>query len=228
MKKLTILAFAAAGMLLTSCGTATSALGTAAGTLLQSAVTNKTANNTNTTTNVAKQAGSVLGGLLSNLLGGTAQLNDQAIVGTWNYQGIDCAFESENLLKQAGGELMASTIEKKVDTQLQKFGIKPGACSFTFNADHTYRATISGKSLNGNWTLDPQTKRINMTYLLGVGTLNPHVSYTGGKLSLLFESSKLLTLVKGVGALTGNSTISTVSNLLGSYDGMYIGLRLAK
>ena len=67
-----------------------------------------------------------------------------------------------------------------------------------------------------------------MTYLGGLATMTPRVAMTNGKLSLLLESDKLLTLVKGVSALSKSTSASAVSSILSNYKGMYIGMKLSK
>ena len=92
----------------------------------------------------------------------------------------------------------------------------------------TYTATIGGRTISGNYTLNTADKKITMTYLAGIGKMTPHIAKSGSKLSLLIESDKLLTLVKGASALSNSSTMKTVSSLLSSYDGMLVGLQLKK
>ena len=58
--------------------------------------------------------------------------------------------------------------------------------------------------------------------------MTPHVAMNNGKLSLLIESSKMLTLIKGVSALSKSTTASTISTVLSQYNGMYIGMQLSK
>ena len=48
------------------------------------------------------------------------------MTGTWRYTGSAIEFESENLLKKAGGTVAASAAEQKLDEQLAKVGIKCG------------------------------------------------------------------------------------------------------
>ena len=67
-----------------------------------------------------------------------------------------------------------------------------------------------------------------MTYLGGLASMSPHVVMNNGKLSLLIESSKMLTLIKGVSALSKSTTASTISTVLSQYNGMYIGMQLSK
>ena len=42
------------------------------------------------------------------------------------------------------------------------------------------------------------------------------------------DASKFMKYAGTLGKLTGNATISTLSSILGSYDGMQVGLRFAK
>lgn len=229
MKK-TILSLAAiAGALtLTSCGTSngSSILSNVGSALLQNAVSGSSSGTTSTT-NISNTA-STLGNLLSDLLGSSSSISQSDIVGTWNYTGTDCVFESDNLLAKAGGSVAASKIEKQIDSQLSKVGIKSGSCSFTFNKDNTYTATIGSRTISGNYTLDTSNKKIKMTYLAGVGSMTPRITKSGNTVSLLFESDKLLSLLKGASALTGSSSLSSITSLLGNYDGLYIGLKLKK
>lgn len=227
MKK-TLLGAAMAAMLLTSCGTfgGSTSGNNLVGNLGTGLLTGATGINNG---NAMAQIGTgVVSNLLSSLLGASATLNDQAIVGTWTYTGSDVAFESENLLAQVGGEMASGALKNQINTGLQKVGIKPGACSFTFRADHTYTATVAGKTLSGQWALDPANKQIQLTLLMGLGQIAPKIAYNGGTLSLLMESSKVLTLAQGLGAMTNNKTVQSLSSLMGNYKGMYIGLQLQK
>ncbi len=170
---------------------------------------------------------SLAGGLLGNLLGNTITLSPQTIAGTWNYSRPDCVFESENFLMKAGGEVAAAQIEAKVAPYLAKVGIKEGM-SYTFNTDGTYTMTIGGRAINGQYTLDAENKTITMTFLAGLTQSTAKIAFTGTKLSLLYDADKLLAMVKGVSKLSGNSTVSTLSQLLDSYDGLLVGLELTK
>lgn len=229
MKKIFFsLAMIAGTLTLTSCGSSngSSILSNIGSTLLQNTVSESTSGTTSTTT--ISNTASTLGNLLSDLLGSSSSISQSDIVGTWNYTGSDCVFESDNLLAKAGGSVAASKIEKSVDSQLSKVGIKSGSCSFIFNKDNTYTATIGSRTISGNYTLDPSNKKIKLTYLAGVGSMTPRIAKSGSTISLLFESDKLLTLLKGASALTGSSSLSSLSSLLDNYDGLYIGLKLKK
>lgn len=214
-------ALLAGALLLSGCGSTAGALAGIGG---QTSGTVSTTPNTESSNN----GSSFLGNLLGTLLGESTTLSEKKLAGTWNYTGADCAFESENLLAKAGGAVAAQKINSELNTQLAKVGIKQGSCSFTFNEDKTYSATIGGRHISGEYTLDATNKTVKMTYLGGLGSMTPHVALKGGKLSLLLDSDKLLNLVKTISALSNNSSIKTVSTLLSNYDGMYIGIQLQK
>ena len=206
--------------LLAGCGATTqSILGSTMGTANTGATTN--------TTNTGSAVGSMLESFLGAVLGNTT-LKQADILGTWNYTSADCVFETENLLMKAGGEVAASKIEEKINGTLGKFGLSSVKCTFTFNSNNTYSATIGGRTIQGTYVLDTENKKITMTYLNGLGTMTPQIVKSGNKLSLLFNADKLLKLLTTVSALSGNSTMNSLSSLLESYDGLLIGMELQK
>ncbi len=215
MRKPIIMAALLSTLLLSSCGTPS--LGTQGTGLLSGA-------NAGTTGGAA----SALGSVLTNLLGGSSAVTASDLQGTWTYRKADCVFETQNLLLKAGGEMAATKIESQLESQLGKVGITPGACSFTFNSDGTYVATIGQYNLTGNYTLNTKSNTLTMTYLAGIGRISPKVVKTGASISLLFEGDKLLSMVQKVGKLTSNSTVSSLSTLINSYDGMLVGMQLSK
>ena len=215
MRKPIIMAALLSTLLLSSCGT--TSLGTQGTGLLSGA-------NAGTTGGAA----SALGSVLTNLLGGSSAVTASDLQGTWTYRKADCVFETQNLLLKAGGEMAAAKIESQLENQLGKVGITPGACSFTFNSDGTYVATIGQYNLTGNYTLNTKSNTLTMTYLAGIGRISPKVVKTGASISLLFEGDKLLSMVQKVGKLTSNSTVNSLSSLINSYDGMLVGMQLAK
>ena len=208
--------------LLTSCRTSSS--------LLPDFSQNKQsvpATSTTTSEQPSDIIGSGIGKLLGTLLGGTT-LNQESILGTWHYKGADCVFKTENLLLKAGGEVAAAKVEEKLNTTLAQLGITGNEITFTFNADNTYEANIKGTPLQGTYSLDLENKKITLTYLNGIGTITPQIALSGNTLSLLYDADKLLKFLTKVSALTNNATLTSLSTLLESYDGMLIGWEMQK
>ena len=215
MRKSTIMAALLGTLLLSSCGT--SSLGTQG-----------TASTTGANAGSTSTAVSALTSVLTSLLSGSSTVTASDLQGTWTYRKADCVFETNNLLLKAGGEVAATKIESQLESQLSKVGITPGACTFSFNSNGTYTATIGQYNLSGNYTLNSSANTITMTYLAGLGRISPRIVKTGSSISLLFEGDKLLSMVQKVGKLSSNSTVSSLSTLLNSYDGMLVGMQLSK
>lgn len=187
------------------------------------------AGNTNTVAAGAQAGSTLLNYVLGNLINKTTSFTQADLVGTWNYKGSDCKFESENLLKQAGGEIAASTLEGKLDETFSKVGIKEGACSFTFNEDGSYVATLGGRSLQGTYTFDEATAKLTMVGMLGLTKSEATLTHSSNtNISLLYDADKLVSIVSTLSSLTGSSTVSTLTSLLSSYDGVKIGFELSK
>lgn len=229
MKKLSVsLALLLGVVLLSSCGTTGGSVAQGVDQVLMNGALNGSSSSSSSSCSSSSSTNSVLGSLLGGLLSSSSSLSQSDLVGTWSYSGSNCVFESENLLAKAGGAIAANKIESELNTQLAKVGIKEGACSFTFNKDNTYTATIGGRTLQGSYTLDTKNKKIKMTYLAGLASMTPRITKQGNKVNLLIESSKLLTLMKGASVLAKGTSLSSISSILNNYEGMYIGLQLKK
>lgn len=187
-------------------------------------------------TSTATQSGqsSGLGNLLGNLIGDVVSnavpLTEEAIQGTWTYDSPECRFDSENALSKAGGAVAASTIETKLAEIYSKIGIKKGACSFTFNEDKTCVITIGKKKINGKWTLNTETRELDIRSNTGLIKLNAKAYYNVKELKLLFDADKILTVVRALSAITGkfSTALGTLSSALDSYDGLQLGMNLTK
>ena len=175
---------------------------------------------------------STLANTLTSVLGVVATASPVAakdLPGSWNYTSSKIYFESENVLAQLGGQAAATTIESNINTQLAKLGIKKGACSFQFAQNGTFQAVIGGKNISGTYKLNEQAGTLTLTTALGLGNITCNVTRNGTQaLNLLFPADKLLQMAQLIGTVTGNSSLSSLSSLLGNYNGMQVGLQLHK
>lgn len=182
-------------------------------------------------------SGSVLGGVLSNMgtsgLGnvlssvlGLDKLTLSQIQGTWRYSQPGCAFTSQDLLAKAGGEVVASEIKNKLQAHFQTIGITSANTSLVLNKDKTFTATIAGKKFSGNYTFDESTYKLTLSSLLL--NINCYAKKNSDGIGILFEASKLLTLLQTMSALSGNQTLQTIGTLSKNYDGLRIGFDMVK
>lgn len=171
--------------------------------------------------NTAANTGATIGNILQSVLGGNSKLTQQQLVGTWTYTRPGCAFTSEKLLAQAGGEVVASEIKTKLQPSYQKVGITSSNTQVTFNQDGTFSAKIAGKNWTGKYTFDAANSKVTMQGLLL--NINCYAKRNSDGIGLLFESKKLLTLLQTMSALSGNQTLQDVGELSKNYDGVRLG-----
>lgn len=197
----------------------------------------------NEETESSSTGSSILGGLLGGLAGGSSSGSTLAsaltsifdnskvasadkLVGTWKYAEPAVVFESNNALKNIGGKVASSAIEKKLQQQFEKVGIKKGKMKMTFDKDGNFTQTLAGKTLSGTYTT--KGKNVVLTYTGGMKQMIGTTQLDGNNLLIVMEVGNLLKYASSLGKLTGNSTISSLGSLLSSYDGMEVGLKLEK
>ena len=177
--------------------------------------------------NSSSSAGSsIINGILNNVIGSGTFSKKDLCAHTWKYSKPGCAFTSENLLSKAGGEIAANKVEEKLGEYYSKFGFSGSNTYFTFKTDGTFAAKIDGKSWQGNYTFDEKTHAIQMKGLLL--SMSGYATKTTNGISLLFDQTKLLNLIKTMGALKGSSTLSAIGTIANNYDGMRVGFEMTK
>lgn len=177
--------------------------------------------------NSSSSAGSsIINGILNNVIGSGTFSKQDLCAHTWKYSKPGCAFTSENLLAKAGGEFAANKVEEKLGEYYSKFGFSGSNTYFTFKTDGTFAAKIDGKSWQGNYTFDEMTHAIQMKGLLL--SMSGYATKTTNGISLLFDQTKLLNLIKTMGALKGSSTLSAIGTIANNYDGMRVGFEMTK
>lgn len=177
--------------------------------------------------NSSSSAGSsIINGILNNVIGSGTFSKQDLCAHTWKYSKPGCAFTSENLLAQAGGEIAANKVEEKLGEYYSKFGFSGSNTYFTFKTDGTFAAKIDGKSWQGNYTFDEKTHAIHMKGLI-LG-MSGYATKTANGISLLFDQKKLLNLIKTIGSLKGNSTLSALGTIANNYDGLRVGFEMTK
>lgn len=177
--------------------------------------------------NSSSSAGSsIINGILNNVIGSGTFSKQDLCAHTWKYSKPGCAFTSENLLAKAGGEIAANKVEEKLSEYYSKFGFSGSNTYFTFNTDGTFTSKIDGKSWKGNYTFDEKTHAIQLKGMLL--SMSGYATKTTNGISLLFDQKKLLNLIKTIGSLKGNSTLSALGTIANNYDGMRVGFEMNK
>ncbi|MEG1562995.1 MAG: DUF4923 family protein [Bacteroides sp.] len=157
----------------------------------------------------------------------TGKTNKVEMTGTWNYTGTACEFETENLLKKAGGALAASAVETQLDEQCAKIGMMPGKFSFTFNADSTFVNKYGKKQYKGTYSYNAATQKVHLKYAFLIG-FHAKTEISAKDMNLLFNADALLKMLTFFGSKSSSTMIKTASELGKQYDGMLLGFELKK
>ncbi len=173
----------------------------------------------------AVTSGNALGNILQSFIGSTT-VKEADLIGSWQYSTPGCAFSSEKLLAQAGGEAVAAQVKQKLAQPYKTVGINSSNTSITFSENKKFTASIAGKSMSGTYTFDESTQRIRLTML--ILSIDGYAKKNSDGIGILFESTKLLTMFQTVAAFSGNSTLQTISDLSKNYDGLRMGFDMKK
>lgn len=252
MKKSVIAVALVSTALLTSCfGTNGMATGSNAGASVPrpSAATNSSAavtttpaqttgaanatSGSNTQTALGNLLGNVASGNSNNLLGSIlgafgATTNANTIVGTWTYKEPSIQFESSNFLAQAGGVVASQSMVKKLTPYYEKVGLKAGVATITLNANNTCAIVLSTRTINGTYSYNAQNGTITVTSAAGIKLFTAYASVSLSQLALTLDTSNLLNMLKNVGANSSNTTLSGISGISSSFNGMKTGFLFVK
>lgn len=176
--------------------------------------------------------GNDLGETVTNVLQGVftkSNLTIEDICGEWTTDGSAVSFKSDNLLQKAGGIAAAAVIESKINPYYEQLGLNNA--TMTIKDDGTFslktkRATLQGTlSSNGDGTFDFNFKAFGKVAL---GKMTAYVQKSGNHVDIMFDATKLKTLISGVAKVTGVSMAKTAASLLDSYDGLCVGFGMNK
>lgn len=159
------------------------------------------------------------------------------LAGTWSVQGSAVTFKSENFLQQAGGTAASAVVEKKLDPYYKKYGLT--GASLTINEDGTFslqlkKFAISGTVVKQEASTSKKSSGIegnfvfnfNKLGLTNIGEVNAFVSKSPTGMDIMFDATKLQTIMNAVASISKMQMAQTVSSLLNSYDGICIGFKL--
>lgn len=198
------------------------------GNVLKNVIGNA-ASGTSTQTNANSAASTALSGvgdIIKNLIG-TKAVTAESLNGTWNYTSPAVAFESSNLLQNAGGTVMANTLEKKMQTYLSKIGFTPGKVIIKFENGKDFTMTIGSKTINGTYTVEGSEITLTRQGLLSK-PVTANLAVSINELQMTFKADKLLTFITNIASLSGNATLGLIGKMAGSYDGMQMGFTFSK
>lgn len=168
---------------------------------------------------------------LGNLIEGvftTSNLDVADLAGEWTTDGSAVQFKSENFLKKAGGLAAAAAVESKLNPYYEKVGLN-GAV-MTIQTDGSFTMAVKKMTLKGQITKGSDGNFIFTFQVLGmnIGNIPTYVSKGSGQMDVMFDADKLLKIVEMVSKLSSSKTVTAVSDILKSYDGICVGFKMKK
>ena len=175
-----------------------------------------------------------LGNVISNAAG-VIYSAPISLNGTYTYNGIAVSATSSEggILTNLAGSAATSAIETKADGYLSKVGIKPGAMSFTFNADEkTFTLNVGKLSIPGTFTVGNGEKTVSLVF----GKKFQYLSMTGslesslGNVKMVFPVNKAMALLKKLASTLGQSSseLGSIVKLADGYDNFRLGFKMSK
>lgn len=169
---------------------------------------------------------------ISNILEGvfsSSKLNVSDLAGTWTTSGPAVCFQSENFLQKAGGVAAAGVIESKLDPYYKQYGLN-GAV-FKIESDGSFTMTAGKVKLSGTFSKESGSGdgvfTCTFTALGGIkiGSFKTYVEKSYNSINIMFDATKMKTLISTIANFTGNGLAKTASSVLESYDGLCVGFK---
>jgi len=166
--------------------------------------------------------GSILGNVVAN-----DNFTVDDLVGDWTYTSPAVSFQSDNALKKIGGAGAATAVEDKLTPYYKTIGLNK--TTLTVDAEHNFTMKLGVAQLKG--TIDKAEDgslifAFNAFGKLSLGKVSAHATKAGSTLNLTFDATKLIQILTKVAGVLNNATLKAVTDLVNSYDGIYIGFKL--
>lgn len=172
------------------------------------------------------------GNTISNMLEGVFSKSDISVAdmaGEWTVDGSAVAFQSENFLKKAGGAAATAAIKNEIDPYFEKYGLTGAIFTVTPDGNFTLRSeriSLSGdivRNKDGNFTFN-----FKVLGGLKIGKMTAYVQKTPMTMDVMFDATKLKSIINVAASLTGSKLASTAVKVIDSYDGICIGFGMKK
>ena len=175
---------------------------------------------------------SALGDILGGVIASNTELTVESLEGAWTYVAPACKFKSEDFLKSAGGDVVASQISKELTPTYTKLGFTTEAFGFNFENDGEFIMTYGKLPLPGEATKSEEKGFFTLEFVklgtISIVTTPAYFEVVGNKMVVLFEADKFINMFRSVVSSLGITTLNTVFELVDSYDGVLIGFEFNK
>lgn len=177
-------------------------------------------------------SGGKVGDVVNGLLG-KEDFEISELEGTWTITGPAVVFRSDDALQKAGGVAASTVAEEKIRPYYDKLGLNNA--SVTFDAEGGFSMAIKKLPLKGtvskkdDGTYSLSLSKSGVASKLGnLGTMDAYIQKSGNSMSVAMDATKLVQVLKLVASKTDISSLSTILELLESYDNVCLGFRMSR
>lgn len=170
---------------------------------------------------------SMLGGLLSSLIAND-NFNIDDLAGTWSYVSPAVSFKSENALQNIGGVAAAEVVEEKLAPYYKRLGFSK--TTLTVDEEHNFQMQMGLLKFAGTVEKNEDKQLVFNFTALGkkLASVNANATKSGNSLNVTFDADKLIKMLSAVSNKLNAKTLTTITDLLNSYDDIYMGFTLNK
>lgn len=174
-----------------------------------------------------------LGDIIKNTVEGIFTSSDitlKDITGSYRTDGPAVCFKSDNFLKKAGGVAAAAAAEAKIAPYYSQLGLNNA--TMTINGDGTFELGLKMLTLSGNITEGSEKGTFDFQFMafntIPLSTVKGYVEKSVGSVNVMFDATKLKTLLAGISKIVNIKSLNAINEILGMYDGICIGFKLKK
>ena len=171
--------------------------------------------------------GGKLGDAVGDIVGGLTKQGID-VTGTWVMSGSSCQFESDNLLKKAGGAVMADKLSDELDKLLEKIGIDKGDFSYTFNSDSTFTSKSKLGNKKGSYSVNAEESTLTLKYIGGLMKSTCTVKTSADEIQMLYDADKLKELITNIAGKSNINALELLGSLMEQYDGCMLGFKFSR
>lgn len=171
--------------------------------------------------------GGKLGDAVGDIVGGLTKQGID-VTGTWVMSGSSCQFESDNLLKKAGGAVMADKLSDELDKLLEKIGIDKGDFSYTFNSDSTFTSKSKLGNKKGSYSVNAEVSTLTLKYIGGLMKSTCTVKTSADEIQMLYDADKLKELITNIAGKSNINALELLGSLMEQYDGCMLGFKFSR
>lgn len=169
-------------------------------------------------------------GALGDFINNTIANNNftiEDLEGSWEYEKPAVSFESSNVLQNIGGVAAGTALENQLEPYYRRLGFN--RTTLEVDSLHNFTIRLGLVQLRGTVEKDDSDHLVfnfNAFKRIPLGKVTANATKSGDTLNLTFDATKLINILNKVSGALNNTTLTTVTNLLNSYDGVYMGYKL--